>query len=108
MFPIPKSIKLLELEYTSKYQSDYEKYYLVEREINKKDKLKELQRQAFKTFNLTNYDKLIDEITNKRDQISKGFSKYKPIVVKISPDESLNNLEKIISYSLTSGVDGFI
>ena len=54
------------------------------------------------------FNKLIDEITNKRDQISKGFSKYKPIVVKISPDESLNNLEKIISYSLTSGVDGFI
>ncbi|MEC7891170.1 MAG: dihydroorotate dehydrogenase (quinone), partial [Pseudomonadota bacterium] len=54
------------------------------------------------------FNKLIDEITNKREQISKGFSKYKPIVVKISPDESLNNLEKIISYSLKSGVDGFI
>ena len=52
--------------------------------------------------------KLIDEITNKREQISKGFSKHKPIVIKVSPDESLNNLEKIISYSLSNGVDGFI
>ena len=54
------------------------------------------------------FHKLIDEIVNKREQISKGFSKYKPIVLKISPDETLNNLEKIISYSLSSGVDGFI
>ena len=52
--------------------------------------------------------KLIDEITNKREQISKGFSKHKPIVIKVSPDESLSNLEKIISYSLSNGVDGFI
>ncbi len=54
------------------------------------------------------FHKLIDEIVNKREQISKGFSKYKPIVVKVSPDETLNNLEKIISYSLSNGVDGFI
>ncbi len=54
------------------------------------------------------FHKLIDEITNKREQISKGFSKHKPIVIKVSPDESLNNLEKIISYSLSNGIDGFI
>ena len=28
------------------------------------------------------FHKLIDEIANKREQTSKGFSKYKPIVVK--------------------------
>ena len=54
------------------------------------------------------FHKLIDEIINKREQISKGFSKHKPIIIKVSPDESLNNLEKIISYSLSNGVDGFI
>ncbi len=54
------------------------------------------------------FHKLIDEIINKREQISKGFSKHKPIIIKVSPDESLNNLEKIISYSQSNGIDGFI
>ncbi len=54
------------------------------------------------------FHKLIDGIINKREQISKGFSKYKPIIIKVSPDESLNNLEKIISYSQSNGIDGFI
>ncbi len=54
------------------------------------------------------FNKLVGEISNKREQISKGFSKYKPIVIKISPDESFNNLEKIIFHSLSNGIDGFI
>ena len=45
---------------------------------------------------------------NKREQISKGFSKYKPIIIKISPDESFSDLEKIVSLSLEKKVDGFI
>ncbi len=54
------------------------------------------------------FNKLIDEITNKREQILKGFSIKKPILLKISPDETLKNLEKIISYSVDQGIDGFI
>ena len=45
---------------------------------------------------------------NKREQISKGFSIYKPIVIKISPDESFFDLEKIVSLSIEKNVDGFI
>ena len=54
------------------------------------------------------FNKLTDEIMNKREQISKGFSIYKPIVIKISPDESFFDLEKIVSLSIDKNVDGFI
>ena len=54
------------------------------------------------------FNNLVDKIMNKREQISKGFSAKKPIIVKISPDESIDNLEKIVSYCKQSGVDGFI
>lgn len=53
------------------------------------------------------FNKLIDEIINKKDQISIGSNK-KPIVIKISPDESIFNLEKIVSYCSSKGVDGLI
>ena len=54
------------------------------------------------------FNNLVDKIMNKREQISKGFSAKKPIIVKISPDESIDNLEKIVRYCKQSGVDGFI
>ena len=54
------------------------------------------------------FNNLVDKIMNKREQISKGFSAKKPIIVKISPDESIDNLEKIVNYCKQSGVDGFI
>ena len=53
------------------------------------------------------FNKLIDEIINKKDQISIASTK-KPIVIKISPDESKSNLEKIVSYCSSKGVDGLI
>ena len=83
------------------YFKDVADYYAINISSPNTNDLRKLSSGDF-------FNKLIDEITNKREQISKGFSKYKPIVVKISPDESLNNLEKIILYSLSSGVDGFI
>lgn len=48
------------LEYTEKFKSDYEKYYLVERRIKLKYKEKELERQAFKIFTLDKNDRIID------------------------------------------------
>jgi len=48
------------LEYTEKFKSDYEKYYLVERAIKLKYKEKELERRAFKNFELCKNDRIID------------------------------------------------
>ena len=48
------------LEYTEKFKSDYEKYYLVERAIKLKYKEKELERRAFKNFELYKNDCIID------------------------------------------------
>lgn len=48
------------LEYTEKFKSDYEKYYLVERAIKLKYKEKELERRAFKNFELCKNDCIID------------------------------------------------
>jgi|TARA_B110000967_G_C18895903_1_gene570645 hypothetical protein len=48
------------LEYTEKFKSDYEKYYLVERVIKLKYKEKELERWAFKNFELCKNDRIID------------------------------------------------
>jgi len=54
------------------------------------------------------FENLIDKIVNKSDQLSGGSSSKKPILLKLSPDESKLNLEKIITYALKNGVDGFI
>ena len=54
------------------------------------------------------FNKLIDKIMNKSEQLSGGSKQKKPIIIKISPNESKENLEKIINYSLESNVNGFI
>jgi hypothetical protein len=47
------------LEYTSEFKSDYEKYYLVKRQIKLKYKEKELKRNQFKIFKLNKNDSII-------------------------------------------------
>ena len=83
------------------YFKDVADYYAINISSPNTNNLRKLSTDDY-------FKKLIDEIINKREQISKGFSKYKPIIIKISPDESFNNLEKIISHSLSYGIDGFI
>ena len=83
------------------YFRDVADYYAINISSPNTNNLRKLSTEDY-------FNKLINEIINKREQISKGFSKYKPIILKISPDESLNNLEKIIFHSLSQGVDGFI
>ena len=83
------------------YFKDVADYFAINISSPNTNNLRKLSKEEY-------FHKLIDEITNKREQISKGFSKRKPIIIKVSPDESLNNLEKIISYSLSNGIDGFI
>lgn len=56
-----------------------------------------------------NYFKdLIEKIMNKKDQLIGGFKKTKPFILKISPDESMVNLEKILLSCLEFKVDGLI
>ena len=45
---------------------------------------------------------------NKKDQLIGGFKKTKPFILKISPDESMVNLEKILLSCLEFKVDGLI
>ena len=51
---------------------------------------------------------LIEKIMNKKDQLNGGFSQSKPFILKISPDESKENLEKILLSCLEFKVDGII
>ena len=56
-----------------------------------------------------NYFKnLIEKIMNKKDQLNGGIKQSKPFILKISPDESLENLEKILLSCLEFKVDGLI
>lgn len=56
-----------------------------------------------------NYFKdLIEKIMNKKEQLNIGASKNKPFVLKISPDESKQNLEKIFTSCMEFNVDGLI
>ena len=48
------------LEFTDKFKSNYEKYYLVEREIKFKYVEKELERKHFRIFTLGKNDRIID------------------------------------------------
>ena len=45
---------------------------------------------------------------NKREQLAKGADTGKPILLKISPDESEENFEKILVKSMETNVDGLI
>ena len=54
------------------------------------------------------FSSLIDKIMNKREQLVQGVDTRKPVVLKISPDESEENLEKIVIKSMESNVDGLI
>ena len=45
---------------------------------------------------------------SKREQLAKGTDTGKPIVLKISPDESEENFEKILVKSMETNVDGLI
>jgi dihydroorotate dehydrogenase len=54
------------------------------------------------------FKNLIDKIINKSEQLSGGASDKKSIFLKLSPNESKENLENIISYSAANGIDGFI
>ena len=83
------------------YFKDVADYFAVNISSPNTENLRKLSKDDF-------FKKLTDEIINKREQISKGFSKYKPIILKISPDESFSDLEKIVSISLEKKVDGFI
>ena len=56
-----------------------------------------------------NYFKnLIEKIMNKKDQLNGGIKQSKPFILKISPDESLENFEKILLSCLEFKVDGLI
>ena len=83
------------------YFKDVADYFAINISSPNTENLRKLSKDDF-------FKKLTDEIINKREQISKGFSKYKPIIIKISPDESFSDLEKIVSISLEKKVDGFI
>ena len=83
------------------YFKDVADYFAINISSPNTENLRKLSKDDF-------FKKLTDEIINKREQISKGFSKYKPIIIKISPDESFSDLEKIVSLSLEKKVDGFI
>ena len=54
------------------------------------------------------FSNLIEKIMNKREQLVQGSDNRKPIVLKISPDESEENLEKIVIKSMETNVDGLI
>ena len=83
------------------YFKDVADYFAINISSPNTDDLRKLSTDDY-------FNKLINEIMNKREQISGGFFKYKPIIIKISPDELFTNLEKIILHSLSQGVDGFI
>ena len=83
------------------YFKDVADYFAINISSPNTENLRKLSKDDF-------FKKLTDEIINKREQISKGFSTYKPIIIKISPDESFSDLEKIVSLSLEKKVDGFI
>ena len=56
-----------------------------------------------------NYFKdLIEKIMNKKEQLNGGNTKDVPFVLKISPDESMKNLEKIFISCMDFKVDGLI
>tara|TARA_B100000989_G_scaffold207863_1_gene157569 strand:+ start:2115 stop:3116 length:1002 start_codon:yes stop_codon:yes gene_type:complete len=54
------------------------------------------------------FSSLIEKIMNKREQLAQGVDSRKPIVLKISPDESEENLEKIVVKSMETNVNGLI
>ena len=57
----------------------------------------------------TNYiDDLTREINLKREKLEKKHFKKVPLLLKLSPDENEENLQKIISTSLSNNFSGFI
>ncbi len=65
--------------------------------------------ENLRNLSLSDYfSSLIEKIMSKREQLAKGADTRKPIVLKISPDESEENFEKILVKSMETNVDGLI
>ncbi len=54
------------------------------------------------------FERLIYEIMKSKRKLEDRFSKNVPIFLKISPDESIDNLSKLINTSEKEGITGFI
>ena len=62
-------------------------------------------RELSKDINL---EFLVEKIAQKKIQLEEMYSKYTPIFLKLSPDESEINLKNIIQIAEKNNIDGFI
>ena len=65
------------------------------------EKLRELSAQE-------NFEFLLEKISQKKVQLTEMHKKNTPIFIKLSPDETYENLKKLIEISEKNNIDGFI
>lgn len=51
---------------------------------------------------------LIKKVSAKRDELEDKYQKYRPLLIKISPDESDETLKKMADMMVSHGIDGII
>jgi dihydroorotate dehydrogenase len=54
------------------------------------------------------FENLINEVSNKKNELIKHHKKDVPVLLKLSPDENRDTIENLINVSLYYGIDGFI